>query len=151
MICSFFSHNHDEDFHNVFRYYFLRTFHTTVTQIIITDIVPIYGQFWHYAWTKYIQKRNRKNLTFIQHTVLKWCNNYFLHLLLSHSMLHPSGKKFPQNKINNESGIGSGYWWEGPTEMKSASTIETLRQQLDVWLQLSGTCHVQCRQFSNIK
>jgi hypothetical protein len=47
-------------------------------------------------------------------------------------MLHPSGKKFPQNKINNESGIGSGYWWEGPTEMKSASTIETLRQQLDV-------------------
>jgi hypothetical protein len=35
--------------------------------------------------------------------------------------------------------------------MKSASTIETLRQQLDVWLQLSGTCHVQCRQFSNIK
>jgi hypothetical protein len=70
-------------------------------------------------------------LVLLQHTVLKWCNNYFLHLLLSQSMLHPSCKKFPQNKINshNGSGIGSGCWWEGPTEITTASTTETL------WLQ----------------
>jgi hypothetical protein len=84
-------------------------------------------------------------LALIQHTVLKWCNNYFLHLLLSHSMLYLSGKKFLQNKI------GSGCWWEGPTEIKSASTTEMLWQQLDVSLQLSGTCHVQRQQFSNAK
>jgi hypothetical protein len=68
------------------------------------------------------KRTGRIFLALIQHTVLKWCNNYFLHLLLSHSMLHPSCKKFPQNKISNQngSGIGSGCWWEGPIEIKSA-------------------------------
>jgi hypothetical protein len=34
-------------------------------------------------------------------------------------MLHPSGKKFLQKKINdhNGSGLGSGCWWEGPQEL----------------------------------
>jgi hypothetical protein len=53
-----------------------------------------------------------KEQEYIQHTALEWCNNYFLHLLLNHPMLHPSGKKFLQKKINdhNGSGLGSGCW-----------------------------------------